>query len=338
MAAATPKHRAPRARTVHVDEDALLEEWRPLAQLRSTSIAWDGSLYSKSRNQGVDKEGLIRHKKALVGLCRAAPSGFPSMSSVRGVLLRLEKEFGVLQADPKFVFKVATEAADSWRIMMKHVYTYKKRKSVPKELRELTDLLIDQDIPTSEDGAPDASMDGSEMVPQTHEDVDAMFGLEDFDVSDSSSDDLDCEIVAVTCRCAECMSKPRIADPGVGKQRQETRGEEGKPVGKPPVTRRCSTKQPQGGPTKKPRLSERTRPGAQDRDLMPPFQIAYRRGRREAVLKAAGRYVVAVTRGSDGAFDENLKTLLEKLRANEITTLFQARRFIRSEQGCGANV
>ena len=81
-----PRLRAPRPKVIHFSEEALLEQWKPLAELRSLQFSGDGSMYTKAcRNQGVDREGLILHAPAWKPLLQLAPSGFPSKTTLTNV-------------------------------------------------------------------------------------------------------------------------------------------------------------------------------------------------------------------------------------------------------------
>ena len=118
--------RAPRPKTLHVPVADLFDAWAPLARLRDTSFEWDGSAYSKpSRNLSCDRSGLEAHKDALMELVRLAPTGFPAHASVREALLQLDSRFNIF-AGQSNTFKVASDAADVWRVMCRDLYDLKK--------------------------------------------------------------------------------------------------------------------------------------------------------------------------------------------------------------------
>ena len=57
-----------------------------------------------------------------------APTGFPSRAALREALLKLHARFNVV-GDIENCWRVGSEAADRWRVMMKDLVEFKKRKT-----------------------------------------------------------------------------------------------------------------------------------------------------------------------------------------------------------------
>ena len=240
------KKRAQRPRVVPIDVGELVNAWGPLAQQRVTTFHWNGTLYGKpTRQTAADRDGLIAHKEPLMALLAVCPSAFPCHSGVRAALIEIDDKMLIIGCDRRFQHKIASEAADIWRVMCKDLYDLKKNPRA--ELPELQSILDAVTIThRSEDAASSdalsvtamgavthsASATASATVPQkassdahsataTAPPLDAeavkgmfagMFSDDDcpVDVSDDELDvsdgELDVTFVAEVCRCPECVA------------------------------------------------------------------------------------------------------------------------------------
>ena len=74
-----------------------------------------------SRSMAPNTKAPDQHWKPLLEIIRVAPNGFPSQADIRAALLGLHEKYRIVDCETRFAFRVMEEAADSWRIMTKHV-------------------------------------------------------------------------------------------------------------------------------------------------------------------------------------------------------------------------
>ena len=157
--------RAPRPTTTHFDPAALAENWNHLAKIKTPGFQWDGSSYERGRGPNVDVLSLALHAAALLPLLLLGITGFPALADIRAALLLVNDSHGILVGPPRFIYKIATDAADKWRIMCAHVYQLKKSGATNTPIQELIDIikLADGSSGTAEPNEsgepPDASTD-----------------------------------------------------------------------------------------------------------------------------------------------------------------------------------
>ena len=100
MESAENKQRKERASQTPVAEDKLYLDLKPIAEILKNKIevsfSWDCDHYKKPRGGGPDKDALLLGYKVLKVLVQHAPNGFPNFTNLRAVLMRLEKEFGII--------------------------------------------------------------------------------------------------------------------------------------------------------------------------------------------------------------------------------------------------
>jgi hypothetical protein len=223
--------------------------WLADAKLKDPGFMWDGSSYTKGRAGAADVQGLLAHSRPLTALLKLAPSGFPSHGLLRQALLELhtsERIFERVGADN--AWKVATEAADLWRVMCKHVYNVSKSTNIPTSLVHLCGLIKHAETTrshacpaapgpsepaTPRGGATFPSFDEELADPEGNDeaeaDVEIMEG-ETVDCDADAMDESDVELVSQFCMCPDCVKKRgpiAIEDVEVpscrrGGQRQET--------------------------------------------------------------------------------------------------------------------
>ena len=220
----TKRPRAARPKTIHVSASELVSAWAPIAQARSKLCSWDGAFYSKpSRNLGPDHSGIENHHRPLKALLALAPSGFPSLVSVRSALLRLNEEFGVLgvgkAADP---FGAADAAANVWRIMCSDLYSMKK-DAVKCGSAIIQELLAMIHLPSAssecvESGGADGADGTGAPQPLADSFQVALADIEELEAElrdrtsyaancancTCSGDDDDVVIVCISCNCPSC--------------------------------------------------------------------------------------------------------------------------------------
>ena len=249
--------------TSHFEPRSLIELWVPSAQLKNPGWRWDGTDYvCSSRSSYGDDQLLMKHKPALHPLLVVAPTGFPSHADVRSVLMWLDTHHRALACDSSQTWRIATESADRWRIMRRHIYNRKKDNiDGPAEILELVNMIrLPTEEPPSATRSPRFRREGSTdscslaedstavVAALTVEDVSRM--MPDFD--DAATDDGDdVTITAAFCNCPECRKEraastsdpqaaqgsgrqpatepimahsPAIPSPGSGRQRKESMG------------------------------------------------------------------------------------------------------------------
>ena len=115
-----------RSATIRFSEDSLVELWRPFVAI---TWAWDGSQYNTkaSRAVGPDRAKLESASEPLAALAKMAPNGYPAHSCLKGVLNVLQDELDIFKLKddkgeilPGLVSVKCNQAADVWRIMLKH--------------------------------------------------------------------------------------------------------------------------------------------------------------------------------------------------------------------------
>ena len=244
--------RRPRPPTIAVDGDALFAEWSEVAKLRKAPWSWDGASYPKKRSQGPCRESLRMHAPALIPLAKLAPSGYPTQTSVRDVLVRLDAAFGVLECPVASQYAVAGEAADAWRLMLKHVCDLRrgKKQVLPAEIQAILNNLT---------WAPPHHGDGSdvEATRSVATEVPSPSDLEmDTNEHCDSMSDIDDAVVITReiCRCPKCKllveedvssdeNDCPVPSPKIGGQKSETRTHRSvKGANKPHTLRRLTSK------------------------------------------------------------------------------------------------
>ena len=123
--------RKPRPITYVPNEAKLTEALRTQARLRGRPYEWSGSHYGKKkRSLGPDRKALELGAELLTILINFAPSGFMSQPPLVRVLSSLDAEYGIFELPtanrlPKEIEQqrqiTASDAADLWRLQMKHV-------------------------------------------------------------------------------------------------------------------------------------------------------------------------------------------------------------------------
>jgi hypothetical protein len=100
----------------------LTQKWTELATLRSPGFSWDGTGYMSSRSQAIDEESMLTYLEPMLKLLEVAPTGFPAHKSLLATFEALHSKHAILNCDSRFVLRVASMAADNWRVMAKHIY------------------------------------------------------------------------------------------------------------------------------------------------------------------------------------------------------------------------
>ena len=144
--------RAPRAKTsypklydLYCDAEAII-----LSHKEGLKFSWDGACYSKSsRNCRPDPFSLVDHAVFLEVLAKHAPTGYPSWATLKVLFVQLHKYYQIFEEASKSLGdafneeEVAGEAADQWRLMLKHCLEIAGSKKVPRAL-ELTCFILVQ--------------------------------------------------------------------------------------------------------------------------------------------------------------------------------------------------
>ena len=146
--------RAPRPLTSHFAVSDLVDGWIHLAALKHPGFAWDGTDYMVSkRSLTGDTVALAARKSALKPLVQLAPTGFPSHPVLKETFAVLHRKCNIFGSGVVNTPVVCSEAADRWRIMMRHLYN-NKRMDVQDPA--LADLLEGIKLPseTSAAGPP----------------------------------------------------------------------------------------------------------------------------------------------------------------------------------------
>jgi hypothetical protein len=129
MSLSKKSERNPRPTTCQFNVEDLYKKWEPLAQLRRPGYKWDCSTYeAQSRTQSAHIPGLVAHAPALKALLGLAPSGFPSHKLLRLTLFQLAEKYTIFEdVPPRLHWKCASEAADVWKVVCRHVYELRKK-------------------------------------------------------------------------------------------------------------------------------------------------------------------------------------------------------------------
>ena len=93
----TKKCRKQRPRTFHINVERAANKLTTLAKLRTCRFQWDASDYDKpKRSFGPCKAALANAAEMLAVLIYEAPNGYPSLQTVRNLLMKLDTDDGVL--------------------------------------------------------------------------------------------------------------------------------------------------------------------------------------------------------------------------------------------------
>eukprot|EP00959_Pyramimonas_sp_CCMP1952_P363003 7601429-Pyramimonas_sp.AAC.1 len=174
----SPRARAQRPMTVRFDPNVLLESWDALAKLRKPGFSFDGASYAAlGRSLNPAPESLAKHARPLSVLIDVAPTGFPSHPCLATTFSLLHYKHQIFGSDlpPSALASTCAGAADSWRIMCKHLYTMKKdgfSADVPADVQALLDKI---ELPKTELGVPADDGDAAAGVPIQASDVAGLF-------------------------------------------------------------------------------------------------------------------------------------------------------------------
>ena len=157
-----------------------------LAKLRNPGYSWDGSDYTKGRTGSADREGLKMYAAPIAEILKLAPTGFPSHGLLRQTLQELHEKHTIFDGvDKTNVWRVATDAADTFRVMCKHIYNWSKNGTPPEDFKHLVDLI----------------------TPSTPAKKRPAITFPEFD--DDDEDENEVEVTKERCMCPACMaSKP----------------------------------------------------------------------------------------------------------------------------------
>ena len=140
MASQAP--RAPRPLTSHFVVQDLVNEFTQLAMHKCPGFDWDGSGYQAcARSAFGDAESLAKHKVPLTILLKFASTGFPSHPSLKQALTALHSKYQIFK-DCSDIFKVASAAADNWRLMCRHIYNRKREGNDAPSVKSLIGLIV----------------------------------------------------------------------------------------------------------------------------------------------------------------------------------------------------
>ena len=135
----------PRPLNMVVKTEDVVSAWQQWLQLKECPFPWDGSAYSKpNRNQGPSSDGLRLYKGPLAALIALAPSGFPTMCSLRDALIVCDERFAIFKVSAGRTRGRLTEAAfaaDVWRKMCRDVYNMQKSGVVAADMKDLAKLI-----------------------------------------------------------------------------------------------------------------------------------------------------------------------------------------------------
>ena len=146
--------RAPRPLTSTFAPTALAQQLSDLAKLRHPGFEWDGSAYQASKRSDLgDTEGLARHIVPLSILLKMCSTGFPSHPNLRQALTILQARHHIFK-ECSNVFKVASNAADQWRLMCRHIYNRRREGSTEVYLTPLVDLIVLPSNPSAAEVPP----------------------------------------------------------------------------------------------------------------------------------------------------------------------------------------
>lgn len=136
--------RGPRPNVTRFESGALVARWSELASRKRPGFQWDGSTYAAlGRSLTPNIGSLERHRDALEGLIEVAPTAFPSQPALKGSLLALHLKHNIFEgAHDAKAQKLATDGADAWRIMCRHLYELKKQGCEIAGLQPLLDKII----------------------------------------------------------------------------------------------------------------------------------------------------------------------------------------------------
>ena len=124
----------------------IIRRWRTLGARprrcgRQASIR-DRSAYGKpNRTTSADRDGLALYTSALMEFLKETPTSFPCQQGVRQALLILAEIYQILGCEPRFAIKVASGAADLWRVVLKDLHDLRRKDIFVPPLKELLDLI-----------------------------------------------------------------------------------------------------------------------------------------------------------------------------------------------------
>ena len=129
----------------------LYTDLEPLAEAQDDKVAWDGTSYSKStRNCRPDPFSLMDHSAILEVLAKHSPTGYPSYAILKSCFVQLSKLHDIFAPNKKAMGdlfdegEVAGDAADQWRLMMRHLLEIKLGPTkVPSKLEHASNYLVD---------------------------------------------------------------------------------------------------------------------------------------------------------------------------------------------------
>ena len=164
--------RAPRPLVSHFYPQALVQDLTDLAKLKHPGFQWDGSGYQASKRSDLgDTEALAKHMVPLTILLKMCSTGFPSHPNLRQALTMLQAKHHIFK-ECSNVFKVASNAADQWRLMCRHIYNRRREGNQEPLLSGLVDLIV---LPSNTSAAEDTF--GEEELPPLEEDLSTVSAL-----------------------------------------------------------------------------------------------------------------------------------------------------------------
>ena len=324
--------RKPRPKTTRFEAHAFAKEMEPIANQRVVGFEWDGTSYDALERSRTTRStsSLASHLPVLEPLVRLAPTGFPSHSCVREAMMLLHARFKIF-GDIGNTFKVANDAASNWRTMTRHIYDMAKdgvKEPVLQHLIDMIELPLEEqttDLENHAGGGGGSGADsggGEEMCAQRVKSMFPDFGDVDDawsvpDEEEPSSNEDDCQITHVVCKCAECSGKSsqhdhiEIPSAKRGGQRAETVGPKKKPAKK-------ETRQPTGS-------------------IVLPVTIVERKKRTEKkhrecyILQATKkkRFVACQNERQSSKYNSNMKTLAKLIATEKVKTIEAARLWAR---------
>ena len=215
--------------------------------MRDPGFIWDGSGYAASKRHPLDEETMGAYEAPLKILLELAPTGFPRWKSLVQTFETLHSRHGVLGCDPRFVKRSAVLAAESWRVMTKHLYnTALAERTLNKSSLQALVRMV-RTNPERSAGSNDSFEAGYDSADQpahepAHEParesrdarsaadmsasaVEELFNMRDVgDTIDSDNNtelDSDVELCGVHCKCPDCTRAIILDDDGDGQMRVE---------------------------------------------------------------------------------------------------------------------
>ena len=233
QAPVTPSGKRKQSSTIKLDHQETVQRLTPLAKKKNLSWRWDGSDYPKKRGSTGDVDHLSMVSEPLKIIASGAPNGLPDQVSLRGILIELDLKFHILDLEDEGArFAKANTAADTWRVMTKHAFEFKKNNRIIHHagLNEVLDAFA---VATEEAGADqnagagdaevEMNADGFPLINDMPEDELAPPAEEEPPPTQADNQDLDgepwspqveleLEIVNVKCGCTKCRQEREIDD------------------------------------------------------------------------------------------------------------------------------